>query len=289
MIYNFDSELANRYGVDEAIMINNFSFWISKNKANDKHFYDGRYWTYNSVSAFTELFTFWTEKQLRRILASLIDQKVLITGNYNKKKSDKTTWYSFVNESSFLGTSHSPKREDQELPNGQMAYAQMGKPLPDNKTYTDNKTSDSLFDENSFSSSESDGVSSFKAKQPKKIKEKKPDSEIFKSCREFWLEQVHPGWTFGPVQGSHLYAIIAKLRQSLKSHKQEIISDQDVVDLFKHLCIKLSEFFKQKDLQVINSKYNEIIEDIKSSKNGHSQQKSFHNIESRHNRYNKQS
>ena len=73
MNYNFNVEIATRIGVDEAIMLNNFVYWLLKNKANNKNFFDGNYWTFNSVRAYSELFPFWNETQIRRILKSLID------------------------------------------------------------------------------------------------------------------------------------------------------------------------------------------------------------------------
>ena len=33
MNYNFNVEIATRIGVDEAIMLNNFVYWLAKNKA----------------------------------------------------------------------------------------------------------------------------------------------------------------------------------------------------------------------------------------------------------------
>lgn len=92
----FKSEIAKKYGVDEAIMIGNLAHWIEKNEANGRNFYDGRYWTYNSIEAFTKLFPFWTARQIRRILKSLEDKKVIITGNYNQSTYDRTTWYAFA-------------------------------------------------------------------------------------------------------------------------------------------------------------------------------------------------
>ena len=48
MQYSFDTKEAMEHGVNEAIIIANIRFWVQKNKANDKHFYEGRTWTYNS-------------------------------------------------------------------------------------------------------------------------------------------------------------------------------------------------------------------------------------------------
>lgn len=98
MNYNFNVETATRIGVDEAIMLNNFVYWLAKNKANNKNFFDGNYWTFNSVRAYSELFPFWKESQIKRILKSLIDQNVLVVGNYNQNAYDRTNWYSLSNE-----------------------------------------------------------------------------------------------------------------------------------------------------------------------------------------------
>ena len=93
MNHSFNTEVAEKYGVDEAIMLENIAFWINKNEANRKHFYDNDYWTYNSTRAFTELFPYWTERQIQRILKSLEEKNLVKTGNYNKVAYDRTKWY----------------------------------------------------------------------------------------------------------------------------------------------------------------------------------------------------
>lgn len=102
MNHTFNIQIAKIYGVNEAIMISNFQYWIAKNKANDKHQYDGRTWTYNSVKAFEELFPYFKPSQIRRCLESLVEQGVLIKGEYNKNPYDRTSWFAFTDESTFL-------------------------------------------------------------------------------------------------------------------------------------------------------------------------------------------
>lgn len=106
MTYQFDANIAALYGVDESIMIYNLSFWIRKNEANGKHFHDGRFWTYNSIEAFTKLFPFWTARQIRRILKSLEEKNVIVTGNYNTSAYDRTTWYAFADSFLQKGQNH---------------------------------------------------------------------------------------------------------------------------------------------------------------------------------------
>lgn len=114
MEYSFNIQEAQKYGVEEAIMLKNFKFWIHHNKANNTHQFDGRTWTYNSSKAFSIIFPFWTEKQITRILDSLQKQNIIMTGNYNKMALDRTKWYAFVDENLMLAEMFPI------LPNGQM-------------------------------------------------------------------------------------------------------------------------------------------------------------------------
>ena len=93
MNHSFDIEIAAKHGVNEAIFIENMRFWIAKNKANGKHFHEGRYWTYNSMKAYAELFPYWTANQVRRIIENLVSKGFILTGNYNANPYDRTQWY----------------------------------------------------------------------------------------------------------------------------------------------------------------------------------------------------
>ena len=135
MNYNFNVEIATKIGVDEAIMLNNFVYWLAKNKANNKNFFDGNFWTFNSVRAYCELFPFWKESQIKRILKSLIDQNVLVVGNYNQNAYDRTNWYSLSNEYIHLidwTISTNGKAENSQ-------------PIPNNKTVNKTINIDTLF------------------------------------------------------------------------------------------------------------------------------------------------
>jgi len=118
MNYVFSIKDAEDYGLDEAVMLYNFKYWIMFNKANNKNFNDGRTWTFNSVSSFNKLFPFWSERQIGRILKSLIDKKILITGNYNKVAYDRTLWYAFYDETILpFGEMDSPERSNRTTGN----------------------------------------------------------------------------------------------------------------------------------------------------------------------------
>ena len=96
MEHSFNVGIATKYNVNVAIFLNNLAFWIHKNQANKKHFHDGRYWTYNTQEAFTELFPYWTRQNLRTVIKYCIDNNLIIKGNYNETTYDRTQWYSLT-------------------------------------------------------------------------------------------------------------------------------------------------------------------------------------------------
>lgn len=116
--------------------MHHFYFWLSKNVANCKHIHNGRPWTYNSNSAFAELFPYMNKTKIFRVLKNLEDKGVLVKGNFNESVWDKTLWYSFsdfgVNELSDAGY------DDIDFVKMNHRDLQSEPTIPDNK-HTDNK------------------------------------------------------------------------------------------------------------------------------------------------------
>ena len=127
MQHHFDVDLAVRYGFPEAIILNHFEYWIELNEKNEKNFFDGYYWTFNSMKAMCEIFPYLSEKKIRNALKHLQDEGLIITGNYNKSSYDRTLWYAVTEK----GKSIMPKGQMDcfEKSNG---LSQKGEPIPDN-------------------------------------------------------------------------------------------------------------------------------------------------------------
>lgn len=96
MMHSFDVEIAAEYGINAAILLQNLDFWIAKNKANKENYIDGRYWTYNSIKAYKELFPYMSERQISIALKKLADEGLIVTGNYNNSAYNHTTWYAIT-------------------------------------------------------------------------------------------------------------------------------------------------------------------------------------------------
>ena len=89
----FDVEVAKKVGSDAAIMLSNIQYWVFKNAANERNLHDGRYWTYNSVTAWTDIFEWLSTRQIRTCLNKLVQGGYLIEGEYNSDSRDRTKWY----------------------------------------------------------------------------------------------------------------------------------------------------------------------------------------------------
>ena len=155
MEHRFQIELAIEYGIEEAILIENLVHWIQKNKANNKHYHDGRYWTYNSAKAFAEQFPYMNESKVKRIVAKLVDAGIIMKGNFNENQYDRTCWYAFTDAGIAIVQNyyfHRPK-----MTNGKV---QNELTIPDNKpnnkpyisfTPSDEGTDGGLFDDSGTS------------------------------------------------------------------------------------------------------------------------------------------
>lgn len=106
MYHFFDVDLAKKFGVNCAIILRTFDSLIAKNRTDNVNYFDGRYWTYISNRALAELLPYFTEKQIRTTLDKLIDEGLIITGNYNVSAYDRTLWYAFTDygESLFINS-----------------------------------------------------------------------------------------------------------------------------------------------------------------------------------------
>lgn len=117
MKYIFDTNVAKICGLREAIVLENLFFWIKKNEANQVHYYDGKYWTYNSLKAFEELFPFFTRRQIEYTLNKLVENDLILKGNYNKVVTDRTLWYALTEKGKCI------------LQNGEIDFTKAGFPF----------------------------------------------------------------------------------------------------------------------------------------------------------------
>lgn len=147
--------LAVKIGLNEALVLQQIHYWLLQSK----HKHDGRAWIYNSYEEWQKQFPFWSKNTLWRAIKSLENQGLVLAGNYNIRKTDRTKWYTINYDAvALLDTPADPRIENASPQNGEMASPQneamhhpnTGRPLPETNSET---TPRELFE-----SSNSDGA-----------------------------------------------------------------------------------------------------------------------------------
>lgn len=91
--------LAREIGLNEALVLQQINYWIEVNRKSGNNYYDGRYWTYNSIRAWQEKdFDYMSIDIVKRTFLKLEKLGYLVVGNYNRDSRDKTKWYSINDE-----------------------------------------------------------------------------------------------------------------------------------------------------------------------------------------------
>lgn len=149
-----DRVMAKAIGLNEALVVQQLHYWLMHNKKKKQNFHDGRYWTYNSIKIWhEEEFNFLSYDTVKRTFAKLEKKGILITGNYNKDKRDRTKWYSIDHEK-LAEIAYPPETIDTPVPealgqnapmplgqNAPMREGKMHQPLPKTSTKTSTKIS----------------------------------------------------------------------------------------------------------------------------------------------------
>ena len=130
-MHQFDVEDAMKYGVEKAVILSNIKFWLNNNKNKDlstvKH--DGYYWMYNTAKDMSDVLPYFTQSKVQRLLKQLEDDGVLIVGNYNKVKYDRTKWYT-LSEFTY------DENCSTQTPELTIGNEQIEQPIQDSKTNT---------------------------------------------------------------------------------------------------------------------------------------------------------
>ena len=94
-IHAFDEDDARIYGLHAAILLSHIRQEISMNQARKEYSHDEKVWARISVKQLAKFYKFFTEKQVRYILDGLVAAGVLVRGNFNATKFDRTLWYTY--------------------------------------------------------------------------------------------------------------------------------------------------------------------------------------------------
>lgn len=140
--HSFNPVIAEKYGTDAAIFLQNIWFWIKRNKAYKQNFFEGKYWTFNSMDAFREVHPYWSRRQIERIIGTCRKEGLLLSGCFNEDRRDRTCWYTLSEKilAFFDGETGLPKAGEEPesdgnvttdsaaciSPNGEMHFTERG-------------------------------------------------------------------------------------------------------------------------------------------------------------------
>ncbi len=188
MEHHFNVSIAQKYSVNIATFLHNIAFWTQHNIANKKNFHEGLFWTYNTYEAFTILFPYWTYKQIRLIVSNCVDEGLLIEGNFNKSRYDKTKWYALTGKGLNLFNLLICPNGQIDLPEKTDGSDQNDRPIPDSNPDSNPTTTTQVVvvDDQIFSEKLQNEFLSLR-KQCGDDQDERSDFEFLEQCR-FHLE-----------------------------------------------------------------------------------------------------
>lgn len=98
MYHSFDADIAAKYGIVESLFLCNIAFWVKQNTLNKHNYFEGRYWTYNSLSAYAGLFYYVSESTIKRAIKHLKDEGLIYAGNFNNDRFNHTNYYTLTDK-----------------------------------------------------------------------------------------------------------------------------------------------------------------------------------------------
>lgn len=104
MIRYFDTDIAAKYGIGQAVLIQGIADLIRYNKERNLYFHDGRYWIRNSEKELSRLFP--EIKKVRTVIDSLISADILMKGYFNESAYDRTRWLTFTDYGTIILREH---------------------------------------------------------------------------------------------------------------------------------------------------------------------------------------
>ena len=129
-------ELATLLGLNEAIVLQQVHYWCNHNERAGNNFRDGYYWCFNAYTKWHEEFPWWGDKTIRTTFRKLENLGLLVTGNYNRVKMDRTKWYRIDYDAldALIAANYPPPETENPQPFGKnyrMESANITEPIPE--------------------------------------------------------------------------------------------------------------------------------------------------------------
>lgn len=132
MNHSFNTTVAELYGLQEAILLENIYFWCKKNEANNK-LTEGEPWTYNTVKAFNTQFKYLSPAVITRALKNLEKEGLIKISEFNTNAYDHTKWYCITDKCRKYFEDESSKKEPESHPENKKSICDFSKSKTENR------------------------------------------------------------------------------------------------------------------------------------------------------------
>lgn len=103
---------ADIWGLDVAVVMEQVKYWLTRNATKTDCIHDDAVWFYCSIRELTEkYFPYWTPRQLARLMEYMVTVGLLRVGRFNKKRYDRTKWYTVVDARILTEEDYVPERK----------------------------------------------------------------------------------------------------------------------------------------------------------------------------------
>lgn len=92
----FSAGIAKRYGVVAAVLAEYIWREVKQNEYHNKHCYAGHIWIRSSKLMFTAAMPYLSKSMVNKGLQKLIKYGVIVKGEFNQSRFDRTLWYTFT-------------------------------------------------------------------------------------------------------------------------------------------------------------------------------------------------
>lgn len=96
MTHSFNVEIAEEYGIPSAIILQQIADIIQENERNSVPKVDGKTWMSQSSCALAHRLPYFTDRNIRRTLASMVEAGLLQKRDTADRSMDHSTWYALT-------------------------------------------------------------------------------------------------------------------------------------------------------------------------------------------------
>jgi hypothetical protein len=154
--HSFHVGLAIDHTINVAMFVGHVAHWTEINLANNTNLHDGYAWTFDSIEALSDYFPYFSKKQRETMINNAVKACLIIKGNYNKKKYDRTIWYA-LSKKAYIYFPHLLKKKylerlydtisqkgEMDFPKWRNGFPQNGEPIPTLNTTLLNKEKNNI-------------------------------------------------------------------------------------------------------------------------------------------------